>query len=58
MTYLTAKYIIEAAAKDLGGDQPLVALDGWNVTTQPRQFSRGGRSSITVNADAQIGSAR
>ena len=25
---------IEAAAKDLGGEEPVVALDGWNVTSR------------------------
>jgi hypothetical protein len=44
---------IEAAAGDLAGDTPLVTIDGWNVTTTPRSFSRGGPSSVAPN-DAAI----
>jgi hypothetical protein len=45
---------IEAAAKNLGGENPLVVLDGWNVSTPSRQFSGGGGASIATNRDAQV----
>jgi beta-mannosidase len=45
---------IEAAAKDLGSDQPLVVLDGWNTTTQAQNFTAGGRSSIAPNTAALV----
>ncbi len=41
---------VEAAAKDLGSDQPLVVLDGWNVTTSSRTFPGG--VNIAPNSDA------
>jgi hypothetical protein len=44
---------IEAAASDVAGDTPLVTIDGWNVTTTPRSFTRGGRSAVAPN-DAAI----
>ncbi len=44
---------IEAAAGDLAGDTPLVTIDGWNVTTMPRSFSKGGESAVAPN-DAAI----
>jgi len=44
---------VEAAAADLAGDTPLVTIDGWNVTTMPRSFSKGGRSAVAPN-DAAI----
>jgi hypothetical protein len=44
---------IEAATSELAGDVPLVTIDGWNVTTTPRSFSRGGTSSVAPN-DAAI----
>jgi beta-mannosidase len=40
---------IEAAAAGLGRDQPLVTVDGWNVTTPARQFPG---VAIGPNADA------
>jgi hypothetical protein len=49
---------VEAAAKALGGEPPLVVLDGWNVTTAARSFPAGGGASSAVNADAQVGAAR
>lgn len=45
---------IEAAAKNLGGEQPVVMLDGWNVATAAREFSDGGGTGIAVNADAAV----
>jgi Exo-beta-D-glucosaminidase Ig-fold domain/Glycosyl hydrolases family 2/Glycosyl hydrolases family 2, sugar binding domain/Glycosyl hydrolases family 2, TIM barrel domain len=45
---------IEAAAKNLGTDQPLVVLDGWNVTTKAQTFTSGGRSSIAPNTNAIV----
>jgi beta-mannosidase len=42
---------VEAAAKDLGGEQPLVVLDGWNVTTASRSF---GDASIAPNTEALV----
>ena len=32
---------VEASEKDLAGQQPLVVLDGWNVTTKGSTFSKG-----------------
>ena len=46
---------IEAAAKDLAGAQPLVALDGWNVTTKDQSFP--GNTRIAVNTAAQVAHA-
>jgi len=45
---------VEAAAKDLGGDEPLVVLDGWNVTTASRSF---GDASIAPNTEALVAQA-
>jgi Exo-beta-D-glucosaminidase Ig-fold domain/Glycosyl hydrolases family 2/Glycosyl hydrolases family 2, sugar binding domain len=45
---------IEAAAKDIGRDQPLVVLDGWNVTIKAQTFTSGGRSSIAPNTNAIV----
>jgi hypothetical protein len=48
---------VEAAAEDLKGQEPLIALDGWNVTTKNQSFTdSNGPSSIELNADAQIDS--
>lgn len=48
---------VEAAARDLGDDPPLVVLDGWNVTTKSESFSDGnGKSSIAPNTEAQVDS--
>jgi hypothetical protein len=41
---------VEAAAKDLHGDQPLIMLDGWNVTTRSQSFPG---SAIAANTAAQ-----
>jgi hypothetical protein len=43
---------IEAASKELGADQPLVVLDGWNVTTQPQTFPANGGASLAPNTPA------
>ena len=46
---------VEAAARDLGNDQPLVVLDGWNVTTKSKSFPGGnGGADIAVNPSAQV----
>ncbi len=45
---------LEAAAKDLGTDQPLVVVDGWNVTSRAQTFTTGGPSSIATNANAYV----
>jgi hypothetical protein len=44
----------EAARRDLAGDVPLVTIDGWNVTTAARSFSKGGRSAIASNTAAVV----
>ncbi|MGA2029283.1 MAG: sugar-binding domain-containing protein [Verrucomicrobiota bacterium] len=43
---------VEADAKNLGGAQPLVMLDGWNVTVKNQTFPG---ASIALNTDAQPG---
>jgi beta-mannosidase len=43
---------VEADAKNLGGAQPLVMLDGWNVMVKNQSFSG---ASIALNTDAQPG---
>jgi glycosyl hydrolase family 2/Ig-like domain-containing protein len=43
---------VEAAEKDLAGDEPLVVLDGWNITTVARSFPCG--AAIAPDAEAQI----
>ena len=48
---------VEAASKDLGGDEPLLVLDGWNVTVEPKSFGSGaGAASIALNAEALVSS--
>jgi hypothetical protein len=44
---------IEADARNLGGAQPLVLLDGWNDTVQTMSFPGG--ASIALNEAAQPG---
>ena len=44
---------VEAAAKDLGGEQPALVLDGWNVSLEG---GTGGALSIALNEEAQVGS--
>jgi hypothetical protein len=41
---------IEAAQNDFNGEDPLIVLDGWNVTVAPASF---GRMSVAPNLDAQ-----
>jgi hypothetical protein len=41
---------IEAAQSDFNGENPLIVLDGWNVTVAPATF---GNVSIAPNLDAQ-----
>ena len=43
---------VEADAKNLGGAQPLVMLDGWNVMVKNQSFSG---ASIALNTNAQPG---
>jgi beta-mannosidase len=43
---------VETGAKNLGGAQPLVMLDGWNVTVKNQTFPG---ASIALNTDAQPG---
>ena len=46
---------VEAAARDLGNDKPLIVLDGWNVTTRSQSFGGvNGGASIAVNTAAQV----
>jgi hypothetical protein len=48
---------IDAAAVDLGGDVPLVTLDGWNVTTTAQSWSAGpsgGGVSVAPNRAAIV----
>jgi hypothetical protein len=44
---------IEAAAADLGGEAPLLAVDGWNVTVNPAASS-SKTVRVIANLDAQI----
>ena len=48
------KKTIGIEAGDLGGDAPLVVLDGWNVTTKARAFRAGGPAFIAPNTNAII----
>ncbi len=43
---------VEAAAKELHGDEPLLVLDGWNVTVRPGKFSAA--TSIGPNTAALV----
>ena len=43
---------VEAAAKDLAGDTPLVTLDGWNVSAQSQTFDGG--SAVAANTEALV----
>ena len=45
---------VEAAAKDLEADRPLVTLDGWNVTTTARDFGGARGASIAPNLPATV----
>jgi Tol biopolymer transport system component len=49
---------VDAARSDLGSDEPLIVVDGWNVTTTAQSFTEGnGPSNIAPNTEAQIDSA-
>ena len=43
---------IEADKADLGGEKPLLALDGWNAIVNPA--TSGGAVPVTLNSDAQV----
>jgi hypothetical protein len=43
---------IEAATVDLAGEEPLVMLDGWNITTNSAEFTAGGPSAAALNVAA------
>ena len=46
---------VEAADQDLRGEEPMIAFDGWNVTTTNQSFTGGnGPTSIALNAEAQV----
>jgi hypothetical protein len=45
---------IEAAAADLEGDAPLLAVDGWNVTVNPVPGSGTRHVQVVPNTDAQF----
>jgi Malectin domain len=45
---------VEAAATDLGGEAPLLAVDGWNVTVNPAPASNSRGISVVPNIEAQI----
>ena len=45
---------VEAGLKDLGGDVPLVVVDGWNVTTASKTFAENGGAAIATNANAYV----
>ncbi len=49
----TRSLVIEARSADLAGEQPLLAVDGWNVTARPTR-ARGGEISIIPNSDAEV----
>ena len=44
---------IEAAVSALGGQTPLVTVDGWNVTAATRSFPNG--AAVAPNKDAFVG---
>jgi hypothetical protein len=41
---------VEAAAKDLGGDKPLVVVDGWNPVVKSQTFSDGAKIAPNLPA--------
>jgi beta-mannosidase len=45
---------IEAPANLLGADQPLVAVDGWNVAVKPAIYSGNGGAAIGPNGNAIV----
>ncbi|MGA2864082.1 MAG: malectin domain-containing carbohydrate-binding protein [Verrucomicrobiota bacterium] len=44
---------IEAAVADLGGEAPLLAVDGWNVTVNPKPTA-GKMVRVVPNTEAQV----
>jgi hypothetical protein len=44
---------VEAAVDDLGGEEPLLAVDGWNVTVNPTS-AQGNRIRVIPNVEAQV----
>jgi hypothetical protein len=45
---------VEAAATDLGGEAPLLAVDGWNVTVNPAPASGSRVVAVVSNTEAQV----
>jgi len=45
---------VEAAASDLEGDTPLLAVDGWNVTVNPTPASGSRAVQVAPNLEAQV----
>jgi beta-mannosidase len=45
---------IEAASEALGGDRPLVVVDGWNVTAKAMDFPDHGGARIATNDNARV----
>jgi beta-mannosidase len=45
---------IEAALEGLGGDRPLVVVDGWNVMTKAMDFPKHGGARIATNDNARV----
>jgi beta-mannosidase len=43
--------LIEAAVSDLKGENPLVAVDGWNIAVEPVKTAR---AAVALNEDAQV----
>ncbi len=48
---------VEAAAADLDGEAPLLAVDGWNVTVNPTPASGSQAVLVVPNAEAQVAAA-
>jgi hypothetical protein len=46
---------VEAAASDLGGEAPLLAVDGWNVTVNSTAASGSRAVPVVPNIEAQAG---
>jgi len=45
---------ITADAADLGGDTPLVTVDGWNTEVAPQFFPGNGGADIAPNSEAMV----
>jgi len=45
---------VEAAAGDLDGDAPTLAVDGWNVTVNPTSASGSRAVAVAPNMEAQV----